>query len=208
MDFGFGKPVENGMTVVGGGWGAGPGGKHAGLDIRLPVGTPIMSIGDGVVTSMSATPRGDLGIFVAVTHPSGVVSRYLHLSDVAVALGERVSRGEILGLSGNTGNSAGPHLHLDLKVANPLVVQQVRDEVGEPPGGFESNVTGFGVGIPAEPWVPVDAYEPTVTASALANGIPLYRPRGVSDLVASTGKYGPILLLGAAGTLFYLLWRR
>ncbi len=208
MDLGFGKPVGDGRAIVGGGWGHGPGGKHAGLDIRLPVGTPVFAIGDGVVTSASATPRGDLGIYAALTHPSGVVSRYLHFSELRTQVGARVSRGDLIGLSGNTGNSAGPHLHLDLKVPSPLVVQQIRDEVGEPTSGFEQNITGFGVGIPAEPWVPVDAYEPIVTAGALANGIPLYRPRGVADIVASTGKMGPILLLGGAGALFYLLWRR
>lgn len=208
MDLGFGKPVGNGMTIIGGGWGAGPGGKHAGVDIRLPVGTPVMAIADGVVTSASSTPRGDLGIYAAISHPSGVTSRYLHFSQLFTAVGSRVSQGEVIGLSGNTGNSAGPHLHLDLKVPNPLLVNDIRNEVGEPLSGFEANVTGFGVGVPAEPWVPADGYAGTVTASALANGIPLYRPRGAADLLASTGKMGPILLLGAAGTLFYLLWRR
>ncbi len=208
MDLGFGKPVGNGMTIIGGGWGAGPGGKHAGLDIRLPVGTPILAVADGVVTSSSATSRGDLGIYAAISHPTGVVTRYLHLSRLDVQAGQQVSRGDQIGLSGNTGNSAGPHLHLDIKIPSPLVLAQIKEEVGEPAGGFEGNVTGFGFGIPGEPWVPNDGYDGSVVASALANGIPLYQVRGVADVVAATGKMGPILLLGAAGTLFYFLWRR
>lgn len=209
MDLGFGKPVPDGLTIIGGGWGHGPGGKHAGLDISLPVGTPLLAVADGTVSRASAsTDNGGMGIFAAINHPTGVVTRYLHMSQLLVSTGERVSRGQMIGRSGNTGNSAGPHLHFDIKVPSPIVLQQIRAEVGEPSGGFEGNITGFGFGIPAEPWVPADSYGGKVVAGALANGIPLYKPRGVSDLLASTGKAGPILLLGAAGALFYFLWRR
>jgi murein DD-endopeptidase MepM/ murein hydrolase activator NlpD len=208
MDLGFGKPVPGGLTIIGGGWGHGPGGKHAGIDIRLPVGTPIVAVADGVVSRASAsTDNGGMGIFAVITHPTGVVTRYLHMSQLLVATGEQVSRGQTIGLSGNTGNSAGPHLHFDIKVLSPLVLQQIAAEVGEPPSGFEDNITGFGFGIPAEPWVPADGYDDKVVTGALANGIPLHSERDVSDPASSTRKLGPILLLGIAVGLFYVLWR-
>jgi murein DD-endopeptidase MepM/ murein hydrolase activator NlpD len=208
MELGFGKPVPDGLTIVGGGWGHGPGGKHAGFDIPLVQGTPIVAVADGVVTSASAsTDNGGMGIFAAITHPTGVVTRYLHLSQLLVAKGDRVSRGQMIGRSGNTGNSAGPHLHFDIK-ATPVVLPEIARAVGEPPGGFEGNVTGFGFGIPAEPWVPVDRYEPKVVASALANGIPLYRARGLRDLIASTSTPNLLLVGGAAALLGVILYRR
>jgi murein DD-endopeptidase MepM/ murein hydrolase activator NlpD len=199
MDLGFRKPVPDGMMIVGGGWRS----DHKGLDIRLPQGTPIFAIGDGMVLNASATPFGDMGIYAAISHPSGVVSRYLHFSQLDVSPGQMVSAGQQIGLSGNTGLSAGPHLHIDLKVPSSITLAEIRDTVGEPVGGFEQNVTGFGVGVPAEPWIPVDAYEPQVEANANANGIPLYRPRGVQDIVAN---HGPVLLIGAGAALLYLLW--
>jgi murein DD-endopeptidase MepM/ murein hydrolase activator NlpD len=173
------------MTVIGGGW-RNPAGSdpHAGVDIRLNEGTPVFAIGDGVVTSASATPAGDLGIFAAIAHASGVVSRYLHFSQLLVAPGQTVRKGQQIGLSGNTGNSAAPHLHLDLKVPDQGVLAQVAAEVGEPATGFEPNKTGFGFGIPAEPWIPADRYDDVVKANAEQNGIPLYRPRGVALAIA------------------------
>jgi murein DD-endopeptidase MepM/ murein hydrolase activator NlpD len=194
MNLGFTKPVPDGMMIVGGGWRRTPN-KHAGLDIRLPQGTPIFAVADGIVTSSSATPRGDLGIYAAITHPTGVVTRYLHFSQLSVTTGQHVLKGQQIGLSGNTGLSSAPHLHFDIKVPSQDVVAKIRDEVGEPLGGFEPNVTGFGVGVPAEPWVPVDRYEPQVVTNAITNGIPLYKPRG-ADLA---GKLTLALLLGLLG---------
>lgn len=209
MELGFGKPVPGGLTVVGGGWGHGPGGKHAGFDIRLTQGTPIVAVADGTV--LAAKPSGDnggMGIFAAISHPTGVITRYLHLSELLVAPGEHVSRGQMIGRSGNTGNSAGPHLHFDIKVPSPLVLASIIREVGEPLGGIESNITGYGFGIPAEPWVPVDRYEPSVEANALAKGIPLYKPRGLADILAGVSTQGLLLVGGAATLLGVIIYRR
>lgn len=201
MDLGFGSPVPDGMMIVGGGWrGAG---NHAGLDIRLPVGTPIKAIADGIVTNASATPNGDLGIFAAITHGSGVVSRYLHFSRLDVSPGQFVSKGQQIGLSGNTGLSAGPHLHIDLKTT-PDVLEQIKATVGEPATGFEPNVTGFGMGFPAEPWIPADGYDQTVQALAQQNGIPLYEPRGLTKLTQPKTLV-PLLIGVIVG---YFAWRR
>jgi murein DD-endopeptidase MepM/ murein hydrolase activator NlpD len=207
MNLGFGKPIPDGMTIAGGGWGQGPGGKHAGIDFRLVQGTPVVAVADGTVMAASSSgDNGGMGTFAAISHPSGVITRYLHLSQLLVAPGQPVSRGQMIGRSGNTGNSAGPHLHFDIKVPSPLVLAEILREVGEPAGGVEANITGYGFGIPAEPWVPVDSYEPSVVANALANGIPLYRTRGVSDFVASAGT--GLLLVGGAALLGLIIYRR
>src|SRR5678816_473707 len=195
----FGKPLPRGMTVIGGGWRAegNSGGKHAGVDIAVPVGTPVFAIQSGVVTSASGTPAGDLGIYAAIAHASGLVSRYLHFSRLDVQPGQRVSKGQQLGLTGNTGNSAAPHLHPHLKAPSSSTVAQVQDAVGVPKGAFEPNVTGPGASVPGEPWFPADRYTADVVATAKAQGIPLYTPRGV-----------PLIVKGliAAGFLYAAWW--
>ena len=174
FDPGFGSPLPRGLAVVGGGWRGQ--GNHAGVDIALPTGTPVFAIGDGFVSSGSASGGGDMGIHAVITHPSGIVSRSLHFSKLLVTPGQTVRKGQQIGLSGNTGNSAAPHLHLDLKVPSASVLEEIKRAVGTPRTGYEANVTGYGVGIPAESWVPFDAIKPDVLAQAQANGIPIYKP--------------------------------
>ena len=103
----------------------GPGGKysHTGakgryaIDIAMPVGTPILASRPGVVvkTENQQSGRGNnpSGNFVRVLHDDGTMGVYLHLKQgsVAVREGQRVEAGSMLALSGNTGNSTGPHLH-------------------------------------------------------------------------------------------------
>lgn len=86
---------------------------HYGLDIAVPTGTPIRAAAAGTVTYASS--MGTYGILVMIDHGHGVETRYAHLSRVAVRVGQRVSRGEIVAYSGNTGNSTGPHLHFEIR---------------------------------------------------------------------------------------------
>jgi murein DD-endopeptidase MepM/ murein hydrolase activator NlpD len=199
FDAGFGRPTPRGMCVIGGGWRT----NHAGLDIRLPTGTPIFAAGDGVVMRSSATPLGDLGIFASIQHGNGLVSRYLHFSQLQVSPGERVRKGQQIGLSGNTGNSSGPHLHFDIKVPDPAVVAAIAAVTGVPKTGFEANVTGFGAGVPSEPWIPADGYDPSVIANARANEIPLYDqiPHSSGNILVKLG------LVAMIGSSAYMLWK-
>ncbi len=201
MDLNFGKPLPDGLNIVGHGWYGH--GTHAGLDIAVPVGTPIFAIGDGFVTHVGS--QAQMGNYVVIAHSSGVVSRYLHLSQHAVSAGQVILKGDQIGLSGNTGQSAGPHLHIDLK-APAEVVEQVRAEVGEPSTGFETNITGFGIGFPAEPWIPTDGYAPSVEAGAAQYGIPLYRPRGIRSLISQSHK--PLLISALVVAVAYFAFRR
>lgn len=93
-----------------------------GIDFRTPVGTPIHAAGPGLVVGIEEDCRpgarwcsGRRGNYVEIAHPAGRHSRYLHLRPrgVSVALGQEVARGQVIGYSGNTGDSTGPHLHYD-----------------------------------------------------------------------------------------------
>ncbi len=83
---------------------------HTGVDYAAPAGTPVMSIGDGVVLSMGWA--GDGGKTVKIRHNSVYTTAYLHLSRYAKGLksGDRVKQGEVIGYVGSTGASTGPHL--------------------------------------------------------------------------------------------------
>lgn len=83
---------------------------HTGVDYAAPVGTPVMSIGDGTVTSVKYEGAG--GKVVRIRHNSVYTTAYLHLSKYAKGLtaGKRVRQGEVIGYVGSTGRSTGPHL--------------------------------------------------------------------------------------------------
>ncbi len=95
---------------------------HNGVDFAAPIGTPVLSTGDGVVTRVRNHPFA--GIYVEIEHSSTFKTRYLHLSKALVRRGQRVSRGQRIALSGNTGRSTGPHrlfeLHVNNRPVNPL----------------------------------------------------------------------------------------
>ncbi|AKT50115.1 M23 family metallopeptidase [Arsenicicoccus sp. oral taxon 190] len=89
------------------------GGSHHGLDFACPVGTPVRSIGAGVVTAV-ASGHAVYGTYVDIRHTDGSLARYGHLSRADVAVGATLTAGQVLGLSGNSGRSTGPHLHLEI----------------------------------------------------------------------------------------------
>jgi murein DD-endopeptidase MepM/ murein hydrolase activator NlpD len=83
---------------------------HQGLDISVPIGTPVKAALSGVVKStVYGTPRA--GNYVEIRHQNGDITRYLHLSKINVQKGETVTTGQVIAMSGNTGRSTGPHLH-------------------------------------------------------------------------------------------------
>ncbi|MFN2587350.1 MAG: peptidoglycan DD-metalloendopeptidase family protein [Actinomycetota bacterium] len=99
-------------------------GGHAtpGIDFRLPAGTPIRAAGPGTVVGVEEDCRpgdrwcsGRRGNYVEIAHRAGRHSRYLHLrpGGATVSLGQQVARGQVVGYSGSTGDSTGPHLHYD-----------------------------------------------------------------------------------------------
>jgi len=85
---------------------------HRGVDYRVPVGTLVLAVLSGVV--YQAGWGGEAGLRVGIRHPGGLHSRYLHLSAVWLEVGQVVAAGTVVGLSGNTGRSTGPHLHVEV----------------------------------------------------------------------------------------------
>lgn len=90
----------------------GEGVHHSGLDYRARMGSPVVSTAEGVVSM--ARGNGGFGLMIEVSHENGFTTRYAHLSKILVTRGQRVKRGEIIGLVGNTGHSTGSHLHYEV----------------------------------------------------------------------------------------------
>ena len=114
-------PVKSGFRYTspfGRRWGR----LHAGVDMAGPVGTPIFSTGDGVVTY--AGWQSGYGKVIKIRHELGTQTVYGHLNKIGVKAGQKVSRGERIGDMGNTGRSTGPHLHYEVHVdgtpVNPM----------------------------------------------------------------------------------------
>jgi murein DD-endopeptidase MepM/ murein hydrolase activator NlpD len=86
---------------------------HYGLDIAVPKGTPVCAPAEGVVTICSWT--GDYGNLIELDHGTGYTTRFGHLSKYNVEIGDRVQKGQAIGLVGSTGHSTGPHLHYEVR---------------------------------------------------------------------------------------------
>lgn len=93
--------------------------NHKGIDLAAPTGTPIYATADGIVGR--ADWFSGYGLYVAVDHGADLETRYAHMSRLAVAEGERVRKGDIIGYVGSTGNSTGPHLHYEVRIAGVAV---------------------------------------------------------------------------------------
>lgn len=104
------KPISGGYLSSGFGkrWGR----MHRGVDWACSVGTAVKSSCGGVVSSAGWV--SGYGNCITISHPDGRQTRYAHLSKILVSPGERVSQGEKIALSGNTGRSTGPHLHFEI----------------------------------------------------------------------------------------------
>ena len=89
-------------------------GQHTGLDIANSTGTPIQAVADGTVTY--AAYRGTLGRLVVIQHTNSVETYYAHCSKLYVSAGQQVKQGDVIAAVGSTGNSTGPHLHLEIRV--------------------------------------------------------------------------------------------
>lgn len=117
MSSGFGlrvHPVLGGMRA------------HKGIDLPAATGTPIYASANGVVAK--AEWFGGYGLCVELEHGAALETRYGHMSRIAVAEGQRVRKGDVIGYVGSTGRSTGPHLHYEVRVAgeavNPLPYMQ------------------------------------------------------------------------------------
>jgi murein DD-endopeptidase MepM/ murein hydrolase activator NlpD len=183
-------------NYVASGWGAdrsyrGAGDTHEGLDFRAKVGDPAYAVMDGVVKYSLLDP-GPAGEMIVLQHPSGLMARYMHLSKRLVAAGQQVRQGQLIGQTGATGiTSSAAHLHFDMRML-PAQIGAYTAQFGTPAGGYASVKSG-GVGVPAEPLIPVDEYAPSVVKGAASRGISLYKAGGA----------GLLILLFAGGLAWY-----
>ena len=92
--------------------------KHSGQDFAVPIGTKVKAAAAGVVVKAGPNGGGDgpaYGNAIVVRHADRTYSQYAHLSRIQVTPGQQVAAGQQIALSGNTGNSSGPHLHFEIR---------------------------------------------------------------------------------------------
>ena len=85
---------------------------HKGVDLAAPVGTPIYAADNGIVTTSKLSDS--YGYYIVIDHQNGLKTLYAHNSSLLVKEGDIISKGQQIALSGNTGNSTGPHLHFEI----------------------------------------------------------------------------------------------
>lgn len=108
-------------------------GYHNGTDFGVSIGTRIKSAGSGVVEGVGDTdsvcPGASFGKWVFIRYDSGLASTYAHLSLITAKAGQRVKSGDIVGYSGNTGYSIGPHLHMSLYASQGVKISTLKSAV-------------------------------------------------------------------------------
>lgn len=110
-------PVDNGVITSGVGWRIDPFGSgktvfHRGIDIAVPIGTPVRATRKGRV--VFSGDRGGYGSTVIIEHDNGDRTLYGHNAMIRVSPGEQVESGTVVAFSGNSGKSTGPHVHFEL----------------------------------------------------------------------------------------------
>ncbi len=119
---------------------------HPGTDFGVPTGTKVKSVASGVVIGTDNTDAYPgcyaWGKWVVVKHDNGLSSLYAHLSVISVSVGQRVSVGETIGLSGNTGISTGPHLHLTIYASQGVRISKYSERRPGGSGCAATNASG------------------------------------------------------------------
>jgi len=112
----FGKTADSARLYVAG--------THNGVDFGAKIGTPVKAIGDGVVAGVGDTDLtckgASFGRWILIKFSNGLAATYGHLSVISVTEGQKVAVGDIVGYSGNTGYTTGPHLHISVYDANAV----------------------------------------------------------------------------------------
>ncbi|NCO89539.1 M23 family metallopeptidase, partial [Candidatus Wolfebacteria bacterium] len=96
---------------------------HNGIDFKASLGTPILAAEDGEVMAVGDNGRVQYGKFILIKHNNNLATLYAHLSRQIVQKGSVIKRGQVIGYSGNTGYSTGPHLHFGVYWALNLKMQ-------------------------------------------------------------------------------------
>jgi murein DD-endopeptidase MepM/ murein hydrolase activator NlpD len=119
-----GRPVDSAYLTSGFGVRSDPfrarAAMHPGIDLAGPLGTPVYATADGVV-DRSEWNNGGYGNLIEIDHGQGIQTRYGHLSQRIAQPGQRVHRGDLIGLMGSTGRSTGSHLHYEVRLAGQAI---------------------------------------------------------------------------------------
>jgi len=196
---------------------------HDGIDYGLPLGTPVLAAGSGTVIASGWDTTG-FGNRIEIDMGNGIDTLYGHLSSLGVAVGQTVSAGQQIGLSGSTGNSSGPHLHFSVlqggQFVNPLPFltggsapspssssssggnwwNAITDPVGNALGAVGHAVDQI---IPSDPNV-VKAIENPAAATSDANILNLLGGTALGGIGSMLKKWGLIILLSVAAVLLLL----
>jgi len=119
---------------------------HNGIDFRASVGTPVLAALDGRIRAVDNNDIGSsrwqkfqYGKYILIEHDNGITSIYAHLSKTIVSAGQKVQSGEVIGYSGNTGYSTGPHLHFTLYWTPSIQIKKISPAAGLVPIGVTIN---------------------------------------------------------------------
>jgi murein DD-endopeptidase MepM/ murein hydrolase activator NlpD len=115
----YGMPLPRGYVMTSKFWEARSYERHPGVDLAISSGTAVKAIGAGTVTTAGWT--GGYGNYICIRHTSSMSSCYAHESAIGVSVGDRVSRGQVIGRVGCTGSCTGPHLHFEIRVNRSVV---------------------------------------------------------------------------------------
>jgi murein DD-endopeptidase MepM/ murein hydrolase activator NlpD len=127
---------------------------HKGIDIGLATGTEIKAGFDGTVIQTGYDADG-FGNFVVVENEDGVQAKYAHCDSVSVSMGQAVTTGDVIATVGNTGNSTGPHLHLEVVKAGQYLNPIYFCDTGDDGSGSIPPGSPGGVSFPADPGAPM-----------------------------------------------------
>lgn len=92
------------------------GGYHSGVDFAVPMGTAVHAADNGIVIVSKNLGNRSYGKYIVISHGNGMHTYYAHNSELLVSEGQKVSKGQLIAKSGNTGNSTGPHCHFEVRV--------------------------------------------------------------------------------------------
>lgn len=120
---GFIRPVKTGKITAGMYYSSGK--YHGAVDFGVSVGTPVYAAADGIVVTSTWGASDSYGYYIKIKHYNGLYTLYAHGSSLVAKVGQEVKQGQLIMYSGNTGNSTGPHLHFEVRVA---------------PGGYNNRV--------------------------------------------------------------------
>lgn len=108
----LGVPVTN--IEISSAYGSRGGSRHLGVDLRMPKGSPIMAADSGTVTKASYS--GSFGNLIIISHGNGIETYYSHGNSINVSTGQNVTKGDVIGTVGSTGNATGNHLHFEVRL--------------------------------------------------------------------------------------------